>query len=589
MNFLTMFLIFFLIRNLMSGFTNPKPQESPASIIENYNQSLKNQDTQSVESTGPVSSIFGLMKGMMPIKKGENGATYVSTLKDGDLCSLYVYISETDDDCSVNEDSLIYKREKVHYGSNLEYNEQNITLPVTENLLNNGTLYAHIFFGMASKKPSECTGTVGMSHTIYQLNRYKPNITAVEEVNLLSNASSLMTHKSQTPPAIISYWIPMLHLYVIPNTKPIRGGQIPPQMKDYFIDDETHTFTPNADVNEFVLMKKHLIPINETLSELPLALSFKAYGFFKGQMVQQMDTVLEMQKLMGAATEDDFDDIKSMFLETNIYLLILTGIVSTLHSVFDALAFKNEIAFWRNRNNMEGLSVRSVFMNVFVNLIVLLYLINNETSTMIIISNVVGLLIELWKITKAVKIRFYWKGNKPVLRIRDRATYSTSKTKEYDDTAMRHLMVILYPLVAGYAVYSLIYETHKSWYDWIITSLTNFVYLFGFISMTPQLFINYKLKSVAHIPMNAMIYKTLNTFIDDMFSFIIKMPVLHRIACFRDDIIFFIYLYQMWIYPVDKTRKNEFGYSALDLQKAQKKGEEKAIVQHRTKTERLAF
>lgn len=93
-----------------------------------------------------------------------------------------------------------------------------------------------------------------------------------------------------------------------------------------FIDDETHTFTPTADVNEFVLMKKHLIPINETLSELPLALSFKAYGFFKGQMVQQMDTVLEMQKLMGAATEDDFDDIKSMFLETNIYLLILTGV-----------------------------------------------------------------------------------------------------------------------------------------------------------------------------------------------------------------------------------------------------------------------
>ena len=44
---------------------------------------------------------------------------------------------------------------------------------------------------------------------------------------------------------------------------------------------------------------------------------------------------------------------------------------------------------------MEGLSVRSVIMNVFVNLIVLLYLINNETSMMIIISNVIGLLIEV--------------------------------------------------------------------------------------------------------------------------------------------------------------------------------------------------
>lgn len=70
-------------------------------------------------------------------------------------------------------------------------------------------------------------------------------------------------------------------------------------------------------------------------------------------------------------------------------------IVSTLHSIFDALAFKNEISFWRNRNNMEGLSVRSVFMSVFVNLIVLLYLMNNETSMMIIVSNAIGLLIEV--------------------------------------------------------------------------------------------------------------------------------------------------------------------------------------------------
>ena len=45
----------------------------------------------------------------------------------------------------------------------------------------------------------------------------------------------------------------------------------------------------------------------------------------------------------------------------------------------------------------------------------------------------------------------------------------------------------------------------------------------------------------------------------------------------------------MWIYPVDKTRKNEFGYSALDLQRAQKKGDESETSQHRSKKERLAF
>jgi hypothetical protein len=42
------------------------------------------------------------------------------------------------------------------------------------------------------------------------------------------------------------------------------------------------------------------------------------------------------------------------------------------------------------------------------------------------------------------------------------------------------------------------------------------------------------------------------------------MPTMHRLACFRDDIIFFIYLYQRWIYNVDTTRVNEFGQGGDD-------------------------
>jgi hypothetical protein len=39
-----------------------------------------------------------------------------------------------------------------------------------------------------------------------------------------------------------------------------------------------------------------------------------------------------------------------------------------------------------------------------------------------------------------------------------------------------------------------------------------------------------------------------------MFAFIIKMPTMHRLSAFRDDVIFFIFLYQRWIYRVDKVR-----------------------------------
>lgn len=49
-------------------------------------------------------------------------------------------------------------------------------------------------------------------------------------------------------------------------------------------------------------------------------------------------------------------------------------------------------------------------------------------------------------------------------------------------------------------------------------------------------------------------YKAFNTFIDDLFAFIITMPTAHRVACFRDDIVFLIYLYQRYLYPVDPNR-----------------------------------
>lgn len=59
-------------------------------------------------------------------------------------------------------------------------------------------------------------------------------------------------------------------------------------------------------------------------------------------------------------------------------------------------------------------------------------------------------------------------------------------------------------------------------------------YVLGFIMMTPQLFINYKLKSVAHLPWRMLTYKALNTFIDDIFAFVIRMPTMYRIGCLRD-------------------------------------------------------
>ncbi len=46
--------------------------------------------------------------------------------------------------------------------------------------------------------------------------------------------------------------------------------------------------------------------------------------------------------------------------------------------------------------------------------------------------------------------------------------------------------------------------------------------------MTPQLYVNYRLKSVSAMPWRQMSYKFFNTIIDDVFAFAIEMPWTHR-------------------------------------------------------------
>jgi hypothetical protein len=78
--------------------------------------------------------------------------------------------------------------------------------------------------------------------------------------------------------------------------------------------------------------------------------------------------------------------------------------------------------------------------------------------------------------------------------------------------------------------------------------------------MIPQLYINYKLHSVAHLPIHGLFYKLFQTIIDDIFALLVKMPWKHKLMTLRDDVIFIFFIYQWVVYPSDPERVNEFGY-----------------------------
>lgn len=80
----------------------------------------------------------------------------------------------------------------------------------------------------------------------------------------------------------------------------------------------------------------------------------------------------------------------------------------------------------------------------------------------------------------------------------------------------------------------LLYPSLRQVYSFFLESSVGFIFIFGFVMMTPQLYINYKLKSVDHLPWKTLIYRFIATIIDDIFVFMVDVPAMTRAFSFRD-------------------------------------------------------
>ncbi|XP_078097868.1 putative lipid scramblase CLPTM1 isoform X2 [Mustelus asterias] len=500
---------------------------------------------------------------------------------------LRVYVSEDERFAEFNDTGpLFWEHLDLVYGdwtsgeSGTGCYEHYGEIETTENMKSNGSMYIHIYFTKSGFHPDPMRKAqyrrLATVSTTKMLNKYKRR-KFQKTKNLLTGETEadpeiIKRAEDYGPVEIISHWHPNLTVHIVDDHTAWAMGAVPPPLDQYVkFDPVSGDYYPIIYFNDYWNLQKDYFPINETLEKLPLRMTYCPLSLWKWQLYAAQSTKSPWNfwgEDLYDQPDEEQDSVKVALLETNPYLLAITIIVSIVHSVFEFLAFKNDIQFWNSRQSLEGLSVRSVIFGVFQSGVVLLYILDNETNFVVQVSVFIGLLIDLWKITKVMDVRID-RDNKvagifPRLTLKDKSTYVQSSTKNYDDMAFKYLSWILFPLLGCYAIYSLLYMEHKSWYSWVLSMLYGFLLTFGFITMTPQLFINYKLKSVAHLPWRMLTYKALNTFIDDLFAFVIKMPMMYRIGCLRDDVVFFIYLYQRWIYRVDLTRMNEFGTSGED-------------------------
>ncbi|KAF8354062.1 hypothetical protein PRIPAC_95685 [Pristionchus pacificus] len=494
---------------------------------------------------------------------------------------LYVYLSPLEKRFDrFDEEQPFWLRKGLTYGDWDSEETHSRVIPTPKSLLLNNSLYLHVFVVREGASPDPKNRAHVKRETMHSakaMNKYKKKFYK-KTANLLTGKSEqseedlakaeVMTHE------ILNFYHPNMTINLILDHTQWTKGSVPSPLDEaVHFDPAGVQYQPILFLNSYWNLGSDYMPINETVKELNITFTYQPLSMFKFQLYASQQMKNKWSSMMGGDLmqddgDDDQDALKQALIETNPILLGITVVVSLLHTVFEFLAFKNDIQFWKNKKNLEGLSVRSVVWGVFQSLIVFLYICDNDTNFVIKVSVFIGLLIECWKLPKCMNIELDREdkilGIIPKVKISDKGSYVESDTKEYDKLAFKYLSWALYPLLVGYAIYSLMYVEQKGWYSWVLNMLYGFLLTFGFIMMTPQLFINYKLKSVAHLPWRMLTYKFINTFIDDLFAFVIRMPTMYRIGCFRDDIIFLIYLYQKWAYPVDLSRTNEYGTSGVD-------------------------
>nr|CAI5816857.1 unnamed protein product [Callosobruchus analis] len=471
---------------------------------------------------------------------------YKSFLNSQPSLDLHIFVS--DNSASKRTDGVLHL---INFDYNHEF-EKEIELEISKSVRNNGSLFIHtviiptIAYDSKDYGLRQLLNNEKSTYVKSRLTTYSVPVSAT--FNLLKEQGTKFSAKP-VPHLRSKYSILMCT-----EKLELPHSNLPPEILNHLRVTRNKEFLPIAHQDVLNMRLKDLVEITPETKAVNFTFVYKPASLGKLRFLLHIEATLHHFLKLGFTTKD-LDEVKGVFVDTNLYLLCATFLIGSIHLLLDFLSFKNDVSFWKSQTSMAGLSSRTVLWRAFSQTIVFLYLLDEGTSLLVLIPSGIATLIEFWKVSKVFKTSISWDGL--TFKKSSDETSDEKRTREYDEECMRYLSYVLYPLCIGAAIYSLLYQPHKSWYSWTINSLVNGVYAFGFLFMLPQLFINYRLKSVAALPWRAFTYRAFNTFIDDIFAFIITMPTAHRVACFRDDVVFLIYLYQRWLYPVDKSRVDD--------------------------------
>uniref|UniRef100_A0A8C2X5H1 Lipid scramblase CLPTM1L n=1 Tax=Cyclopterus lumpus TaxID=8103 RepID=A0A8C2X5H1_CYCLU len=288
----------------------------------------------------------------------------------------------------------------------------------------------------------------------------------------------------------VSHWRPHLSITMMSEDFTFNKAGLPGDVRRYMrVSQEGRhmIYLPLLLVNELSFRVRDLLEISSSTVQLPLTVSYEGISLRGFRFWVHLQDVVYSLRQFGF-TEENIDEIKETLVGSNLYMLVLTALITALQLICEFLALKNDFSSWRKKKSMVGMSRKLLLPDA-----------NNR------------------------HIYFQSPVNVQVNKLDE----EERKTVEYDTQASRYLSYLVYPLCISGAIFSLAYLPKSE----------------QIVFASPNLLLS-SLQGV-------------NTLISDLcscasfFSSSGSFSSSHQLSCFRDELLFFLYLYQRrWDNPL---------------------------------------
>ena len=266
---------------------------------------------------------------------------------------------------SMDLEALVVSEDRFTLGDWKDNRDIDTTFAVPKEVQKNGTLWAHMYVALSGSTLDPQAKGYDPSkayHFFRALNQYRAKKKVVKTKNLLASAENEeevpLAKEERTTYA--SYYHSNFTLSFIPTTGIQTYTSMHPATRQHVQLESTGArdasgqngwYYPILFANTFWQLKDHMVELNSTVKTLPLHIKLNNLASWKFQIYASMDeSVKQAQQNAASGTGitaggdgNEFEEFKRVLVDTNIYLLSTTAVVSVFHMIFEALAFKSDV------------------------------------------------------------------------------------------------------------------------------------------------------------------------------------------------------------------------------------------------------